>query len=797
MERRRIRWNVVTSQVYTLALRKPGQQGQPAMVLDAFSATRAVVRFGTFEADLRAGELHKRGVKVRIQEQPFQVLKALLQRPGELVTREELRSQLWRRDTFVDFDNGLNTSINKLREALGDSADNPRFVETVPRRGYRFIAPVAADHGETPSIAAGAAPHRWTRTILIVAAVFVVAAALGIAYLQRDRRPPGLTEKDTIVLADFTNTTGDRVFDGTLRQGLAVELEQSPYLSLVPEGEIQQTLRMMKRPADSTITSELAREICQRTRTTIVLDGSIAQVGTQYTVILRATNCSNGQALTSTEARAPDKNRVLDALGRASSDMRRRLGESLATVQRFDTPLVQASTPSLEALQFYSLGYRALIGKGDSAAAIPFFREAVKHDPNFAMAYALLGNASWNVGENTAASDNIRKAYDLRSSVSESERLRIESAYDSLGTADLEKAKTDFEVWVQTYPRDCGPRNQIGVIHSVLGHYDLARSVFVDALGLCPQSGLIRGNLITSLISLNRLRDAHAALDEATRRNPDSPGVRINSYRLAFLEHDTEGMQQQLALSAGVPGLEDELLWFKSATASYYGQWTNARAFHRQAVDSTERAGEVENAASYEADAALRAALVDFRTDALHRARSALLRSTGPQVLFRGGLALAIVGDLAAARTAADELSHRFPADTIVQSVYVPTLRAQLALSGRDARKALELLEPVIPYERGSALYPAYVRGLALLVERRASDAATEFEKITSNRGIVLTSVIGTLAHLQTGRAHAIAHDLAQARAAYERFFDLWKDADPDVPVLRHARSEYDKLRSR
>ena len=767
------------------------------MVLDASSASRAVIRFGTFEVDLRTGELRKRGIKVRIQEQPLQVLKALLRRPGDVVTREELRSQLWQSDTFVDFDNGLNTSINKLREALGDSADNPRFVETLPRRGYRFIAPVTGDTGE--AAVAGeerSAPQRRTRAILIAATALIgVVAWLSVERLTRGPRQRALTEKDTIVLADFTNSTGDKVFDGTLRQGLAVELEQSPFLSLVPEGEVQQTLRLMKRPADTRITPEVAWEICQRTGTTIVLDGSIAQVGSQYTLILRATSCTNGQSLTSAEARASDKNHVLDALGRAASDMRRKLGESIATVQKFDTPLVQASTPSLEALQFYSLGYRALVGKGDSAAAIPLFREALKQDANFAMAYALLGNASWNVGENTAASENIRKAYELRSSVSESERLRIESTYDSLGTADLEKAKTDFQVWVQTYPRDCGRLNQLGVIHTVLGQYEQARLVFMDALRLCPHSGLIRGNLISSLISLNRRQEAHATLDAGRTLNPDSPGVRINSYRLAFLENDTDGMQQQLAVSAGVPGLEDELLWNKSATASYYGQVINARAFHRQAVDSAERAGEQEAAAGYEADAALRAALFGIEHDAQERAASALRRSTGPHVLFRAGLALAIVGDLAPARTASEELSRRFPTDTIVQTVYVPTLRAQLALSGHAPRRAVELLEAAVPYERGSALYPAYARGLALLAEHRGREAASEFEKITSNGGIVLNSVIGSLAHVQMGRAYVMARDLAHGRAAYQRFFDLWKGADPDVPILRHARVEYSRLR--
>ncbi len=355
-----------------------------------------ILRFGTFEVDVRAGELRKQGVRVKLQEQPFHVLTVLLQHAGEVMTREELRNQNWPPDTFVDFDNSLNTAINKLREALGDSADSPRFIETLPRRGYRFIAPVTGADGTARGTATGASmPWRPSRPkIVVTAAIAVLAAGVAGGLLWRARRAPRLTEKDTIVLGDFANSTGDAVFDGTLREGLSVQLEQSPFLSLVSEEGIHQTLRMMERPANTRLTPEITREVCQRTSSAAALEGSIALIGTRYNVILRAVNCVNGDLLASTEAQANDKSHVLDAFGNAASEMRRKLGESLSTLQKYNTPLEQATTPSLEALQAFSFGV-----KNDFPAAIPFFQRAIQIDPNFAMAYDQLGGAYQFIGE--------------------------------------------------------------------------------------------------------------------------------------------------------------------------------------------------------------------------------------------------------------------------------------------------------------------------------------------------------------------------------------------------------------
>src|SRR5712671_985206 len=338
------------------------------MALETRSA--GILRFGMFEVDVRSGELRKQGVRIKLQEQPFHVLTVLLQRPGEVITREELRNQNWPADTFVDFDNSLNTAINKLREALRDSADNPRFIETLPRRGYRFIAPVTGADGTTKGTATGvsAAAMPRSRKIVMTVGVMVLAAGIAGGLLWGARQARRLTEQDTIVLGDFANSTGDAVFDGTLREGLSVQLQQSPFLSLVSGEGIQQTLRRMERPANTRLTPEITREVCQRTSSAAALDGSIALIGTRYNLILKAVNCANGDLLASTEAQANDKSRVLDALGKVASGMRRKLGESLSTLQKYNTPLEQATTPSLEALQAYSLGVKS----GDFPTAIPF-----------------------------------------------------------------------------------------------------------------------------------------------------------------------------------------------------------------------------------------------------------------------------------------------------------------------------------------------------------------------------------------------------------------------------------------
>jgi tetratricopeptide (TPR) repeat protein len=710
-----------------------------------------------------------------------------LERRGEVVTREELRQKLWGSQTFVDFQHGLNKGINRLREALGDQAANPRYIETLPRFGYRFIGHLddtdASDHNHPAEVqkdeSTSGIGKLW-KTLIPATTVLVALVAAGYLY---SHRAPKLTEKDTIVLGDFTNSTGDSVFDGALRQGLEVQLEQSPLLRLVPEEQIQQTLRMMKQPLDAKLTPENAWQVCQRTNSTTVLNASIAQVGAQYSLILKAVSCVNGQVLASTEAQSRDKSHVLEALGRASTDIRKKLGESAATVQKFDTPLEQATTPSLEALQAFSLGFTTLTRRADSAAALPMLQQAVKIDPNFAMAYVVLSACYHNLGETTLASESARKAFELRLGTSERERLLIEAVYHFHVTGDFEKALRLTEVRGQLYPSDPLARIDMGLIYAAFGQYDKSLAEHRESVRLFPV-GACYENLIAAYVALNRLDEARATLDEAKAKAPDFPAQPF-LYALAFLRDDPAAM-------ANVAGC------CEAETAAYLGQMEKARKFYDQAVSSAERAEEKEAAADVEANAALTEGVFGDKKEARSRAGAALRLSTGRDAEYLTALALASVGDAVQAQALGDDLAKRFPENSVVQFNYLPTLRAQLALSRKSPSSAIENLRAAAPYELGSVgrgtLYPVYVRGLAYLAAHQGAEAAVEFQKILDHRGIVLYDPIGALSHLRMGRAYALAGDSRKAMDAYQKFLALWKNADVNLPILKQAKVEYARL---
>jgi len=762
--------------------------------------SRSILRFGVFEVDVRAGELRKQGVRIKLQEQPFHVLTVLLQRPGEVVTREELRSENWPADTFVDFDNSLNTAINKLREALGDSADNPRFIETLPRRGYRFIAPVTGVDGTTEGAAARGSAVAWpsSRKIVVTTAIAVLAAGIAGGLLWRARQARRLTEKDTIVIGDFANSTGDAVFDGTLREGLSVELEQSPFLSLVSEEGIRQTLQMMERPANTRLTPEITREVCQRTSSAAALDGSIALIGSRYNLILKAVNCVTGGLLVSTEAQANDKSHVLDALGKAASEMRRRLGESLSTVQKYNTPLEQATTPSLEALQAYSLGDKS----GDFPTAIPFLQRAIQLDPDFANAYGQLGEAYQSIGETAKGAENTRKAFELRGRMSELDKLFVEGDYYRIVTRDLMNARRSYALGEQIYPRDPGFRSGLGVIYYALGQYESALKEHQEALRLFPYDSVAFRFVAYTYLLLDRVEDAAATARDARVKGLDS-ALGPTVYAIAFYQNDGPEMARQVAAATGKTDEEDLLLALNADTAAYFGHLEKSRESSRRAADSADLAAGKETAATYYATSALREALFGNADRARQQATLAKGRASGRDVDYGLALALAYAGDAGQAQALADDLGKRFPEDTIVQFNCLPTLHAKLALLRSNPQQALDSLQAAAPHELGLPaigfynwpnLYPVYVRGEAYLAAHQGSEAAAEFQKILDHRGLVLNEPIGALAHLQLGRAYAMEGDTAKSRAAYQDFLTLWKDADPDIPVLKEAKAEYAKL---
>jgi len=660
----------------------------------------------------------------------------------------------------------------------------------------RTAAVVASDVGVRPARKS----IRWAA--YTVAGLALIALAVG-ARLFFSPKVHALTDKDTIVLGDFTNKTGDAVFDGTLRQGLSVQLEQSPFLSIVPDRQIQHTLVLMGQPADAKLTPEIAQDLCQRSASAAVLDGSIAQIGSQYLLTLKAVNCVSGETLASTEAQASDKNHVLDALGKTASDIRKKLGESLSTVQKFDTPLEQATTPSLDALKAFSSARKVRDTTGE-IAAIPSYKRAIELDPNFALAYAWLGVAFTSVGEPSIGAGYSRKAYELRDRTSEPENYFISAIFNKEVTGNTEKAEQACKLWIQAYPRAEIPHAYLsGAIYPVTGQYEKAVEEAKEAIRLKPDFPVPYAFLMFGYIALNRVDQAKSAYAQALERKLNNTFYPPALYQIAFLQNDAAGMTQQITSSGGQPETENKLLGLEASTAAYSGRLRNAREFSRRAMDSAERAGEKETAAMNSASSGLWEALFGNLDEGRSRSAVAIDRSTGRDVVYGAALTFSHTGDDARVQALTEDLGRRFPEDTLVQFNYVPTLRAMRAVNRGNASEAIEILSAASPGELGestasayvwTALYPVFVRGEAYLAAHQGSGAAVEFQKILDHRGIVLNEPIGAVAHLGLARAYVLQGDTAKARAAYQDFLALWKDADPDIPILKEAKAEYAKL---
>jgi tetratricopeptide (TPR) repeat protein len=645
---------------------------------------------------------------------------------------------------------------------------------------------------------------RWK--VAILAAVIVLLLSAGgyfyfHAYFQTTAK---LSDKDTIILADFTNTTGDPVFDGTLRQGMAVQLEQSPFLSLISEQRIQQTLRLMGQAADARLTPEVAREVCERTASAAVLDGSIANLGSQYVLGLRAKNCRTGEILDEEQVEVARKEDVLNALTEIASKFRTRVGESLATVEKHDTPLAEATTPSLEALKAYSMGWSVVASQADDAA-VPFFKRAVEIDPRFAAAYASLGLMYGSMGETELGTENIRKAYELRDRASDKERFFITAYYDGRATGNQKKAQRTCEAWAQAYPREFRPHSFLaGFIYPVLDEYEKAAEEAQKVIELAPDFGVGYALLGFNSLSRDRLGEAEDAVRRASERKIEIPPLALLRYDIAFLKGDNENMQREVAAARGKSGAEELISDHRAFALAYAGHLQEATKMLRRAIDLAQQAPHREKAAVFETRAALWEAFYGNAPTAKPAAMAALALAKNREVQYGAALALAIAGDSSQAQTLTNDLESSFPEDTSVKFSYLPTVRAFLALNHGDPAKAIELLQVAVPYELGQprstqtgffgALYPVFARGQAYLVARQGAEAAREFQKILDRPGIMIGDPIGVLAHLQLGRAYAMQGDIAKAKAAYEDFLTLWKDADPDIPILKQAKAEYAKL---
>ncbi|MGA9544589.1 MAG: protein kinase [Candidatus Sulfotelmatobacter sp.] len=640
---------------------------------------------------------------------------------------------------------------------------------------------------------------RW-KFVLPAAVVVVALIAAGLYWRSRSAAPAAapatLTEKDTVVLADFDNKTGDSVFDDALKQALAVQLGQSPFINILSDRKVGETLRLMGSQPGTRITPEVAKELCVRTGSKAIVLGSISNLGGQYVVGINAVGCSNGDTLAEEQEEAASKPDVLKALSKAAATLRTKLGESLASVQKFDVP-VEATTPSLEALKAYSMGITTGRTKGD-AEAIPFMKRAIELDPNFAMAYVGLAVEYANLGRASLAAENARKAYDLRDRVSERERYRISAFYFQYVTGEVEKATEAYELWAKSYPNDQVPHGNLGFIYSALGQFDKA-IVETEAQQRLEPSIVGYGNLAATYINLDRIKEARQTLADAQQKNFDGLTLRADQYSLAFLSGDAAGMERQVAWAAGRPGEEDQMLSNHADTQAYYGRLEQARDLARRAADSAVRSDAKETAAQWIAFQAIREAEMGNVTAARQAVARALALAPGRDVKVVAAVALARTGETSQSTSILESLQKSEPSNTYLKVYWFPVIEASIAMAQQQPERAVIALEPSLPYELGApppgiSMYPAYIRGLAYLAQKNGPAAAAEFQKFLDHPGVIQNFVLGSLAHLELGRAYAISGNPAKAKAAYQDFLTLWKNADPGIPILTEAKAEYAKL---
>ncbi|GAC1654897.1 MAG: hypothetical protein NVS9B15_15630 [Acidobacteriaceae bacterium] len=632
----------------------------------------------------------------------------------------------------------------------------------------------------------------------VAAAVLLTGALIAGGLYYRSHRSKQLTEQDTIVLADFTNTTGDKVFDGSLKQALAIQLEQSPYLKLLSDQKVRSTLKLMDHPTGVQMDNDTTRELCQRSNSRAMLAGTIDSVGSHYLIGLRAIDCQTGDTLASAKAEAINRDEVLKRLGDAGNDLREKLGESLTSVQRYNKPLEQATTSSLAALKSFTEA-RQLQGKeGEHAASLPLLQRAVELDPNFARAYASLGMSYSFVRESGKAITNFTKAFELRHRVSDRERFYIDAPYDSFVTGELPKANQSYREWISAYPEDDIPYGDMSVNEVSLAEYEKAAESSRRATQLAPE--LVRGYamLMDAYVALERLEEAKGIYEQRISKTPNVEFLRQMRYYIAFLQSDEAAMQQQMEWARGKPFEESQMLWVESQTAAFHGQLAKARSLTQTAERRAQIAENAEQRALLMALSAAREA--EFGNNELARqlAKDALALSRERDQNIAAGLALGRIGDGAAAQKIADELNHQFPLDTIIQGYWLPAIRASSALQRNHSQQAIYELETAQSSELGDetdgVLYPVYIRGLAYLKAKQGTKAAAEFNKILLHPGIARNSPLASLSELQMARAQVMSGEPMPARKTYQNVLANWKNADPDLPALAEARAEYAKL---
>ena len=759
-------------------------------------------RFGAFELDLKTGELcapepGQDGQKALLQEQPFQVLRLLVNHGGEIVTREEIRRTLWPNDTNVDFDHSINVAVASIRRALSDSASQPRYIETVARRGYRLVVPVelvesssgGAGQESTQSSSRAIPSWKW-----ITSTVLLLVVAFGCGFYWRWLHRPKLSAGDTIVLADISNQTSDPIFDDALNTALAVELQQTPFLNVLATDKVRGNLKLLNHPMDAKITPEVALQICSRTNSKAVVASSIADVGNRFRIELRGIDCRSGKTFAHSSQDATKRDEIVHALGVVGSHLRSRMGEPDSSIQKFDKPLEKATSQSVEALQLLTKGYRQHFSY-DLYSAITFYQRAIDIDPSFALAYAALAARHSNQDDVEAAAAAVKKAYALRNNLTEQNRFQVESLYFDIGTWELEKAQQVHMQWARTFPED--PRAHVNFASSLryLGQYERSSAEAREAVRLLP-SGSTYWALMTATILSNRLDGAKAIFEEAQARGFDTDQLHLLRHLLGFLQHDESAMQAQLMWSHGKKGVEFEMRWRESGAQMYYGRFREAHRLFERIPSLTPG---TEPSFEFREPTALQEIEVGNLSEGQRLIADAVSRDRSRNERLGLALVLARVGNLQQARQLAEAINREFPLDTLTQYYCLPAIWAAIKLHENDPNAAIEILRPALKYDFAypnafNGVYPSYIRGMAYLQVSDGRSAAAEFQKVVDHPAIVGRSVTGALAYLQLGRAQAMMGDKVAARKSYQDFLTLWKDADSDIPIYKQAKAEYFRL---
>ncbi|HMD05966.1 MAG TPA: winged helix-turn-helix domain-containing protein [Candidatus Acidoferrum sp.] len=767
--------------------------------MEAAPQTRRT-RFGAFEVDVRAGEVYKHGIRLKLQDQPFQVLAVLLEHAGDVVTREELRQKLWPADTFVDFDTGLNTAIKKLRDVLADSAEEPRYIETLPRRGYRFIArvengdlpapvPIEKRLAMVPPVGPRSEPSKKRRFIVAAGfATFLMVAAL-VTWRVFFARPV-LTGSDVILLASFVNKTGDPIFDNSLDKPLEVKLTESPFLSLLSEADIASTMRMMRRNPDERVTLDLGVEICKRRGLKALVVPEIAAVGSTYVITLDAIDAQNQKLIARQQVEASNKDQVIAALGNAGSRLRKRLGEGLSSLQKFDAPLDLATTSSLEALQAYRSGL-TLYRSGKSAEAIPFFERAVELDPQFCSAYAQLGRAQHTIGQSQEERASFARAFELKDRrLTQEENFETTALYYSAITGNLEKEAPVVLLYRQIYPRSVDAANLLGIYYAMMGKTEEALQEFRWVIAHSPApSAAYYSNASQALIILGRFDDAKKLLDQWRQQGSLTPLQLMLRYRIAFIEHDTATMDRLAGESSGEykPWVD-----LQKNLAFLRGDVATVRSLSDALVRRQRKANHMENVAeelAYHAD--VEAYLGNYHLARRLCAQADEAGNNSALGLFGCSQALAQAADTSAAEALAAKLNELLPEDTFQQKVRLPVTYSTIQRARGNLRAAVDLLSPVTQFPNVAVFYG---RARAYMAAGDQVKAVADFQTVIRNPGWTDWGVFEPLSQLGLAQAYAKQGDHEKSRKAYDDFFSTWKDADADIPILRQAKAEYKKL---